>query len=280
MAGLCIPDTAIWPDPSVLPVDPGPDATTDEIAAYALAEQQVEIATQLAWSTLQTLSGYSLALCPITVRPASQECRERYWGPLGLGVAPLGLGSPFTPYVLSGEWFNIWCGCGIAHCGHTTTNGIQLNAPVGKVDSVIIDGDTLATDAYRVDDNLHLVRQDGQGWPLCQNLNLPAGSDGTWTVTYWQGIAPDLSINYAAGVLASEYLAAVLGNDCRLPSGTTTIVRQGVTIEMTPDWFQNSRTGIPEVDVVLARLNPFGLRGGAALYNPDRKRQRQTSFGG
>jgi hypothetical protein len=272
MAGLCIPDSIIWPDPSVLPVDPGGSATDDELAAYAIAQQQVAIATEMAWSTLQTLSGFALALCTTTVRPCRQAYTPAWW------LNPLTPIPPFFPQVRDGIWTNIWCGCGYDNCGCTTSKVVTLPGPVVEIVEVVVDGDTVDPADYRVDDNLHLVRDDGDGWPLSQNYGLPAGEVGTWSVEYWRGTKPDVMVNYAAGILADEYLKAMTGQDCRLPSGTTSVVRLGVTIEMTPDWFQNSRTGIPEVDVVIASLNPFGTRGRAVMFNPDRKPARETTY--
>jgi len=278
---LCYPDNAIWPDPSVLPVEPDPpvdpDNPTDEEKAaqlaYELAMVQVEIALGLAWTTLQTLSAYQIAICPITVRPSARGCaRGSYF------IAPVTgpMGSSFWPYVINGQWLNAvcrdgeGCECGIIH-------EIHLPGPVGGVEEVMIDGEVLDPAAYRVDGGYKLVRQDGEPWPGCQNFNLPAGEVGTFTVTYYHGATADQLVRWAAGVLADEYLKAITGQECRLPSGTTSVVRQGITMEVNANFFEDGNTGIPEVNAVIQRFNPYGSKMPTQMFSLDRKPARQTT---
>lgn len=281
---LCYPDTAIWPDPSILPVEPDapvdPDDLTPEeeaaAALYALESEQVEIALSLGWTTLQSLSAFQISICPVTIRPCKKSCAYGSYF-----VAPVQLGSglaPFWPYVRNGQWFNSTCG----HwndCGCTTIREVTLPGPVGEVVEVVIDGEILDPESYRVDNGNRLVRQDGELWPACQDFNLPMGEVGTWSVTYSHGATADILVRYAAGVLASEYLASMQGRDCRLPSGTTNIVRQGITIEVQTDLFE-SLTGIPEVGAVIMRYNPYGQRMPSRVFSPDRKLGRIITTAG
>lgn len=275
---VCHPDNAIWPDPTVLPPEPvDPDDLTDE---EALAAQEVELALARAWTTLQVLTAGALAICPVTVRPCRQDCltpNALYWRAPVTGSVPTS--SPFWPSVTDGVWTNIWCGHR-GDCGCSTIRQIRLPGPVGEIVEVMIDGEVVDAEAYRVDNNAHLVRQDGDEWPVCQDFNLPADEVGTWSVTYYRGAAADITVRAAAGILADEWLKAAQNQECRLPSGTTGVVRQGVQFEIEKDMFENGLTGIPEVDQVTARFNPYRRKSPAVFFNPDAKVARQTTFGG
>lgn len=271
---LCHPSNAIWPDPSVLIPDPDWDA--DQLLLF---NEQIEIATGLAWSSLQVLSAYQIAICPITVRPCRKSCNPMpyltapVWYGYG-GYSPFG---SFFPYTLNGQWYNMTCG----HrdpCSCTHIRQVELLGPVGDIVSVDIGGLALDPDAYRVDNSNMLVRQDGEQWPLCQDMNKPLGEEDTWSVTYFHGATADITVRYAAGIMADEYLKGILGADCRLPSGTVNIIRQNIAIEVEKDMFEHGLTGIPEVDAVTARFNPFRRKSGSAFYNPDKPVQRQTTW--
>lgn len=256
----CIPTNAIWMDPSV--TVPPEGATADEMELLAL---QVDIATSLGWTTLQTLTAGQIALCPITVRP----CRG--WGRGGSYlIAPIlgPAGAPFWPLFVDGGAVNILCGHRDG-CECEWVQEIVLPGPVGVIDNVTIDGEVLDPSAYRLDNNNKLVRQDGGAWPYWQNFNLPLGEVGTFSVTYFNGFSSDLLVRYAAGVLATEYLLAVQNQQCRLPAGLTQIVRQGMTMEVNADIMNDGLTGIPEVDAVTARFNPNRLRSPSAFFSLD-----------
>lgn len=272
---LCVPTGAIWPDPSVLPGTEPVDHSSEEHAAWVILTQQVEIATGLAWTTLQVLTAYQIAICPITIRPCRKPCAfGNYFIP---GWQGAWTGS-FWPYVIDGQWFNMTCGHW-GECGCTHIQQIALQGPVGAIASVTIDGVDLPDDAYRVDNNNLLVRQDGEAWPLCQDMNLPLDEVGTWSITYYHGATADILVNYAAGILANEYLQAIQGAECRLPSGTVSVARQGVQFDVEKDMFENGLTGIGEVDAVTARYNPFRQKLPTAFFNPDAQKQRQTTWG-
>jgi hypothetical protein len=273
---ICHPDNAIWPDPSVLPTEPGDDATAEEIADYELAEQRVEIALGLAWTTLQTLTAYQIAICPITVRPCGSRCSEGSYF-----IAPVDgpAGAPFWPYLINGQMVNILCGCRDDPCSCSRVRDIALPGPVGEVVEVSIDGSPLPAASYRIDNGNRLVRQDGEGWPFCQDFNRPAGDEGTFTVTYYHGSTSDILVRYAAGLLADEYLKGMQGGDCRLPAGTVQAIRQGVTFEIEKDMFDRGLTGIAEVDAVTARYNPYRQKLPPQVFSLDQARARETTWG-
>jgi hypothetical protein len=70
----------------------------------------------------------------------------------------------------------------------------------------------------------------------------------------------------------------MFGGECRLPQGVTQVVRQGITFEVQQDMFENGLTTIPEVDAVTARFNPFRNKMPAAIFNPDLKPGRVTTW--
>lgn len=267
---LCHPDNAIWPDPSV--IEPAQDATPEEVA---LLEQRVEIALGLGWSTLQTLTAYQIAVCPITVRPSGQGCAHGSYF-----IAPVEgpAGAPFWPLVRNGQWVNVWCGHANA-CSCDRVDAVILPGPVGAIESVIVNGEVLDPEVYRVDNGNQLVREDGERWPLCQNFNRPIGEQDTFAVTYYHGSTADLLVQFAAGVLADEYLKALVNpNECRLPAGTTQVVRQGISYEVQTSLFENGRTGIAEVDSVIQRFNPFGQRVPPSIFSLDRRPARMQTI--
>lgn len=272
----CYPDNAIYPDPSIIPVAPAEDATEQEVAAYELALMQFEIATLRAWTTLQVLSAYQIAICPVTVRPCAERCSGGSYF-----IAPVDgpWGAPFWPLFIGGGAVNILLGCSCSgDCSCSWTRDVRLPGPVGAIARVELDGVTLDPSAYRVDNGNRLVREDGEGWPFCQNMNLPLGEVGTFGVTYWHGATSDVLVRYAAGVLATEYLAAMMGGECRLPSGVTQVIRQGVTFEVEKDMFESGLTGIDEVDSVTARYNPFRVKLPAQVYSLDDLPPRRTTY--
>lgn len=272
MGDICYPDTTIWTPPTPAEGLDGP--------ALELFETQLDLAQAFGWQTIQALSAFQVAICPITTRPRR---KDGYWS--SYMEAPVyGPGaSPFFPFQMpSGEIVNVlWCSCrGDCLCPELQSE-IILPGPVGAIDEVKIDGEVLTSTAYRVDNGNILVRQDGSRWPRCQDLSLPAGEVGTLTVTYWRGAKPDSMANYIAGILATEWMNLALNNKkCRLPKGTQTIIRQGVSYDISSTWFADGTTGILEVDQYIQRLNPYALKSPPMVMSPDVMPTRQTTFGG
>lgn len=240
------------------PVDLG---CCGDFDSYSLSVQVR--AKALAVQTMRALTAYRIGGCPVTVRPCSRTCVSNYpnW---------FYNGSTFMPISLAGVWVNMVCGCGTGDCGCTTLPEVVLPAPVGRIDSVILDGVTLNPSAYRVDGN-RLVRLDGGLWPVCQDMALPSGV-GTFLVTYLNAYPVDGLGAYAAGVLACEFASACNGGSCRLPSGVTHITRQGITMDIASGSFPGGLTGIREVDAYIMRWNPNGLRQEPTVWSPDMAR--------
>lgn len=179
------------------------------------------------------------------------------------------------------------CGClSGRRCGCTTVGEISLGAyPVTDIVSVKVDGDTLAASQYRIDDHRWLVRlpdADGSnpGWPHCNRMDLATTEDSTFEVTFDYGIAPPTGGSRAAASLACQ-LALACNPDsddtCRLPQRVRSIVRAGVSMDMAVvldplELFREGRTGLVEVDLWLASVNPHGIRRRATVHSPDLQR--------
>ena len=228
----------------------------------------VERSVSLAWTSLQMLTGYRLSICPTTVRPCSGSC----WAAIGSSYieAPVGgFGQPFIPYIRGGNWFN-FCGCGVeCNCGPRLER-VFLPSIVGGIDEVRIDGEVVPASAYRVDNGNQLIRLDGDEWPSCQDMTAGVDDENTFFVRYFEGAAPNDLFAYAAGVLAWEFFLSCTGSTkCKLPSGVTSIVRQGVSMTIENNLWTNGKSGIDEVDRVVALLNPQGLRQAPQIWNPE-----------
>lgn len=251
----CIPSSIVWNLPGDTTVDP----------------QDLHLAEVLGWTTFQSLTGYSVAICPIEVRPCRERVGERVYREY-----PVVGSSAFQPALSGGAWVN--CACGDYDGCSCGVSWVDLPGYIGRIDSVTIDGVPLPKTAYRVEAGSRLIRQDGGVWPD-QDLSLPAGQPGTWTVRYFQGDAPTEVDSWAAGILAAEFLKAM--NDdkkCRLPSGVTNVVRNGVTIQLAQNLFLDGTTGIREVDAVIAQRNPHRLAQPPRVASPDSRRSAVTTW--
>ncbi len=229
--------------------------------------------------------------CHQTVRPCAPTCS--CWNIIG---PPGGAGTASWYWA---PWQNVWNwqdGCGnICGCGYMSR--VKLAGyPVTEIESVTIDGiDIPETDPdtgqpnWRLDDYTWLTRLDfvddedvvqPRRWPACQNLSLPDGQKGTWSVSYAYGSPPPLLGAQAAAQLGGELYKACNGGECALPVGTTQIQRQGVTIDRILLTWQSGfttrgvrtgawTTGLTLVDTFLSTYNPWGARRRPGFWSPD-----------
>jgi len=177
------------------------------------------------------------------------------------------------PYAVrdNGAWINVTCGCHSEYCG-CGSEALRLPfTPVIDVDQVVIDGAIFS--AWRLDRGGVLVRTDGGSWPCCQDISAATTQPGTWQITYDYGEDPPQAAKEAARALAIETVKACTGDKtCRLPRGTTSVSRRGVSYEIAAFAADSSGrvfTGLYEVDSFLAAVNPNGLRRGASVLSPD-----------
>ncbi len=255
-------------------------ATVEEIAEFCDAEgvgSEAEVydeAALVASQILYAMSGRRFAgTCVRSVRPCTGRCGDAMPWPMTSDL-----------YWGSDAWKD---GYGRERgCGCLPLSVVPLAGAARSIVEVLIDGQIVDPDSYRLDERRRLVRMrdaDGerQFWPGCQNLDAGPEEEGTFEITYRYGIDPP-----GAGVLAAKELAcaifqatpaAALDEECVLPNGVTKIVRQGVTYELVADagWGylgkdKGWRTGLPLVDMFLNAYNPTGRRRRRAMvWSPD-----------
>lgn len=265
-AGEILPGCEQWPyDTSCLPEGwPATPAGMDagQLSAYEFAQEMLDGLT---------LGKYGL--CSLTVRPCGVGCAVR----AGLRLTD---GGWFWPQLRGGQVFN-GCGCQI-RCGCTVASEVLLDGPVYDVLRVRVDGQLIDPTTYRVDGGVRLVRVDGQTWPMVQDLNASDGLAGTFDVTYRRGSPVPRGGRRALAALMVELQKAACGDtSCRLPSRVTNIVREGVTYSMLDDpstLLQAGRTGVPEVDLWLALVNPTQTRSRMRVYSPDLATVRRQTW--
>lgn len=218
----------------------------------------------LASATLRRLSGYRVGNCPIVVRPCKRSCATQY-GYLHHGS----YGPSFTPYInIEGNWVNA-CGC-VSDCSCGQLCEVELPGPVTEVEAIDVGGVEI-TDFTVYGNRVAYTGTDACPFPTCQDLSKAPGEEGTFTITYFNSYRPDALASYAAGILAMEYAKACTGSKaCKLPRGTTSVVRQGVSIEIATGSFPNGMTGIHDVDAWIALWRPEGSpRWQPRVWSPD-----------
>jgi hypothetical protein len=243
------------------------------------SESAQDRALALATSTLRALTGYRVGGCPSTVRPCRSQCRGSQFGPYQSYYGSWFPGNWLPMINTSGQWINIGCGC-YTDCSCTSVCEVTLPPPVGFIESVMLGDTEVAPENYRVDNGRRLVWQgeDDCGWPLCQDMAAPVGAPDTFAVTYLNAHPVDGVAAYAAGVLACEYAKSACGKKCRLPSGVTSVVRQGVAYQVNPGTFPGGVTGIPEIDGWLNQVNPYHAKFPPSIWYPGMDQGRVTTW--
>lgn len=226
---------------------------TIEVRDYATA-----LATHIVWAA----TGRRFGLHEVTVRPHVPRALPTYLS-FPVSYDPGGTGGQWAWSLVSVPGGNdvVFGGGDPAGFGLGSRAQLPLPGPVAAVTGVVIDGVTLEPSRYRLDGAM-LVRQDGEGWPLSQDVTAPAGGPSTWSVTYQLGEAVPAVLNWAAGQYAVEIAKARTGADCRLPQRATSISRQGVNVQLVDvtNYLDKGLTGVQEVDQVIISVNPYGLK--------------------
>jgi hypothetical protein len=257
------PIDPVYDECSLWPVDPA--CLTEDWAAMDPAIQARSLA--LASATLRRLSGYRVTNCPVTVRPCKPSCAakcapDRYYSGLYTGG--------FQPHIgVEGYWINTCSHIDDCSCGPTCN--ILLPGPVGRLDEVLLDGADITDDTMISNGRLYWTGGGDCPFPTCQDMSLPPTEPGTFAVTYINGYPPDALAAYAAGILTMEYAKACTNpKACKLPIGTTSVVRQGVSIEIATGSFPSGMTGIREVDAWIALWRPEGSpKRSPRVWSPD-----------
>lgn len=238
------------------------------------SEAERDRASRMAVSVLWALTGRQFGRCMTTLRPCRKQCAPN----LGTWA-----GSSWVPVLSNGTWTNVRCGCAGHDCSCTSICEVELPGWLPEPVIVHVDGEILSPDSYRVDNGRWLVRQGEGCWPNCQDLSLPDGEPGTWSITVETGIPVPPEGQWAAGQLACELIKACApgGGECRLPSGVQELHRQGVDIV-----FQDIQrvtaggrlTGLAEVDLWIRAVNPHAITQRPAVYSPELKRGRVQTW--
>ncbi len=263
-----LPDSCWEIDPACLTGDW--ESLSPEVQARGLA---------LATATLRRLTLGRVGGCPITVRPCPKP---------GCGGIPLGLmygsydqagayGLPFYPYQqIDGSIINC---CPAASCNCEASCQVVMDTYVGRIDSIKIGGVEKYTgheSDFRIDndDTITYTGTDTCPFPTHQTMGLPDTQPDTFSITYLPTHEVDGLGAWAAGILAVEFAKACAGSKCRLPLGTTAVVRQGVSLTITPGMFPDGFTGIREVDTYIALWNPNGDKVRSQVWSPDTRGAR------
>jgi len=238
----------------------------------AIQQAAMDTATEVVWA----LSGRQFTTCETTVRPCrancGMSCDSCGWG-MGWGNGSwIGSAPAFTPWLFGGQWFNLSCPCsGGCSCGQFIDE-FDLPSPAAWVTAVYVDGAPFT--AWALYDQHRLIRTDGERWPRCQDLTKDLTEEGTWGVTFVRGTPVPPAGQRAAGVLACEIAKACIGAKCRLPALVTNVSRDGLTYTIDPTgFFEKGFTGLAEVDLWLAAVNPSKNVRRSGVYTPENLRR-------
>lgn len=163
--------------------------------------------------------------------------------------------------------------------------GLRLPGyPVVEIEEVLIDGEVVDPDRYRVDDKRWLVyvppvpysSGDRQSWPFSNDASLALDSVGTWSVEYVFGTLPPPGGKEAAAALGCQLALSCSPSaegECRLPARVTAITRQGITMAVLDPLtlFTDGLVGLPEVDIWISAQRLGVARRPAGLVVPGRR---------
>jgi hypothetical protein len=244
-------------------VQVAPWVTRDALpAGLPGGEAELDAACELASAVLFGLSGRRWAGHATKTIQVFAE-RTRWWWGLGESGLPwdaswgfCGVSTPAVPVLVGGDLFN--------HSACDRPRTIRLpDYPVRAVTAVRVGGQVRDALSYRLVGNRYL-EDTWDGWVVC-------GGDTPMEVDYAYGADPPAAGKAAAARLAAE-LSRALGNQpSALPGYVYQRVRQGVTESFvrTDSLFDKGRTGLADVDLWLATVNPAGLRRRARSWSPD-----------
>ena len=200
-------------------------------AAWSLAEQ-------LLWA----LSGYRLGIC---------NYREAF-RPATSGAC----GAPYKDRY--GNWRNN------GRSGGLCCRVLLTHRPVESIVSVTDGGVLLDPAEYALEGSW--LRRDGACWTTSFPCDEPE-----LIVVYQAGAPFPAGTGLAVGEVACEYLSALNGDPCRLPSRATSITRQGVTVTLASaaEFVERRRIGLPITDTWLEAVSGSGPRVASRVYSPD-----------
>lgn len=230
------------------------DLDDPEKVPPAVTDQAKTWVAEILWMA----TGRRFGLCERLIRPCNRACLPFWWP---------------RPNLINGQWFNT-CGCdNSSDCSCGPLCQICLDGPVADVLDVLIDGEPVDPDSYRVDDHRFLVRTGVEGtqecWPRCQHMDADIDEPGSFAIRYLRGTPVPEGGAFAAGQYLCEMIKMCLGDkSCRLPRNATQVSRAGVSITLGA--LGRPVTGIPEVDLWISLVNPTQASSPARVWSPDR----------
>lgn len=195
-------------------------------------------------SIMTRLSAYTIGLCGAELRPLSlcPECRT-------------------------------WC-CGGADAIYLVG---PFSVPVWDVTRVRLGADEYPTTSWRFDrDSRMLYRVPPDVWPKRDEKWSNAGEGEAFVVDVEIGTPPDAWALDVASRLVKELYLSCTGAKCRLPSNTTSVTSQGITVRLRDD---EINTFIPELAAWVHAVNPHGARLPGAVFSPDLAAARRGALG-
>jgi hypothetical protein len=166
---------------------------------------------------------------------------------------------------------------------------LQLPAPIAAVIEIVIDGQVLPSNAYRIRAHRELIRTDGRPWPSSNNFNrspyvTPDEDDcstPSWVIRYLHGKCPPIAAQLAAAELARITAKSICSASC-LPENVRRISVEGVdirTLERNSSLFGVRHIfGNYIIDGWLNSVNPAGLQRVGTVYRADRLSRQHRSF--
>lgn len=156
-------------------------------------------------------------------------------------------------------------------------NLILTGRPVREIHAVTVtpSGRTVAPADYQLAGGFRL--RISHAVPLPRPSS-PGCRDREIEVEYTYGSPPPPAVKRAIDYYAEQLeLGAEGSSECKLPKRITSIVRQGISMTVLDpgDFLDKGRTGLPEVDSVLAAFNRGNARARARLFtdrNPPARR--------
>jgi hypothetical protein len=196
-------------------------------------------------SIMTRLSGYTIGLCEEEIRPLNMcpECRT-------------------------------WC------CGGT--DAIYLRGtnqmPVWDVTRVRLGSEEYHEATWRFDrDSRLLYRVPPDVWPRRDEKWSEAGYGEAFVVDAQVGTPPDAWALDVVARLTHELYLSCTGKKCRLPSNTTTVTSQGITVRLRDDEVNHF---IPELSAWVKGVNPHKARLPAMVMSPELSRARKGALSG
>lgn len=212
------------------PVDPEGCGLTDFDPESPLFISSVATAS----SIMTRLSAYTIGTCEAELRPLNicRECRT-------------------------------WC------CGGGDSLYIKglFGVNVWDVTRVRLGPDEYPENSWRYDRSTRILwRVPPDVWPSKDEKWSDAGEGEAFVVDAVVGVPADAWALDVAARLVKELYLSCTGAKCRLPSNTTSVTSQGITVRLRDD---EVNTFIPELAAWVNAVNPYGARLPGMVMSPE-----------